>query len=277
MNVRQRRGKIVDLVHGVGRVDGSDLSTRFGVNAETIRRDLAALQESGQLQRVHGGAVARSELAVEGLMSNRISEHREEKVAIARAAALDVPAFGAIFIEAGSTTAHLVDLLLDRGDLLIITNALQTALQLAESCRSTVMTIGGRVRAESYAEVDAWALERLASLNVDVAFIGTNALDPVWGLSTPDPAEAAVKAAIIGSAQRSVLMVDQSKFGMRAAFRYAGIEDVDLVVTNRADETATAVEELRLVGTAVRVAEDCDPQATSAQVAVTHTSEHSPT
>jgi DeoR family fructose operon transcriptional repressor len=256
VNVSQRRHEIVDLVRHSGRVDASELSSRFRVNTETIRRDLAALEEAGHVQRIHGGAVARDRVAAEGLMSSRITERRREKLAIAQAAVEQVPAFGAIFIEAGSTTGHLADLLPARGDLLIVTNALQTALRLTDiGGGSTVMTIGGRIRAESYAEVDTWALERLQSLRFDVAFVGTNAIDLAWGLSTPDPAEAAIKAAILASAQKSVLMVDHTKIGMKAACRYAGIEDIDLVVTDRGTESAT-VSDLRALGTEVRLADD---------------------
>lgn len=254
MNVTQRRREIVDLVRSSGRVEVPALTARFAVNAETIRRDLAALEGSGELQRVHGGAVPPNGYAVEGMMARRLTERRGEKLAIARAAVEEIPAYGAIFIEAGSTTGQLADVMPERGDLLIVTNALQTALRLTDSGASTVMTIGGRVRAESYAEVDQWAIDRLAELRFDVAFVGTNALDLEWGLSTPDPAEAAVKAAILAAARRSVLMVDHTKFGMRAACRYAAIEDIDLVVTDRGIEGST-VDDLAALGAEVRRAD----------------------
>ncbi|GAA0199941.1 MULTISPECIES: DeoR/GlpR family DNA-binding transcription regulator [unclassified Aeromicrobium] len=255
MNVSTRRREIVDLVRAQGRVEAAELSLRFDVNAETIRRDLAALEDSGTVQRIHGGAVALDHLAVEGRMARRLTERRDEKRAIARSAVQEIPAFGAVFIEAGSTTGQLAEVMTQRGDLLIVTNALQTALRLTDAGASTVMTIGGRVRAESYAEVDQWAIERLATLRFDVAFVGTNAIDVTWGLSTPDPAEAAVKAAIIASAQTTVLMADHTKFGMKAACRYGGVEDIDLVVTDSGIESST-VDDLRALGTEVRLATD---------------------
>ncbi|WP_433077161.1 DeoR/GlpR family DNA-binding transcription regulator [Dactylosporangium sp. CA-052675] len=248
-----RRREIVELVRIGGRVQAAELSARFSVNAETIRRDLSALEAAGELDRVHGGAVARGTLTVEGRVSSRMAERREEKLAIARAAAAEIPPFGAIFIEAGSTTGHLADLLPDRGDLLIVTNALQIALALTDLGHSTVMTIGGRVRPASYAEVDTWALERLAALRFDVAFVGANAVDLAWGLSTMDPAEAAVKAAILASAQKSVLLTDHTKFGLRAACRYGSVKDIDLVVTDPGLDPAAA-EEIRALGTGIRLA-----------------------
>lgn len=57
MRVVDRRRQIIDLVGAAGRVQAQDLATRFEVKAETIRRDLLSLEESGDLQRTHGGAI----------------------------------------------------------------------------------------------------------------------------------------------------------------------------------------------------------------------------
>ena len=66
-----------------------------------------------------------------------------------------------------------------------------------------VLILGGRVRGKTLATVDDWALRPLADLYVDVAFMGTNGCSVERGLTTPDPAEAAVKRAMIGAARRS--------------------------------------------------------------------------
>jgi DeoR family fructose operon transcriptional repressor len=256
MNVNERRRQIVDLVKTRGRVDAQELVDLFAVNAETIRRDLSTLEGDGSVHRVHGGAVARDQLAVEGRIASRLYQLPDEKNAIAVAAAEEIPPFGAIFIEAGSTTARLASFLPHRSDLLVVTNALDIALELSDIGSLTVMTVGGRVRPESYAEVDTWALDRLANLRFDVAFVGTNAIDPTWGLSTPDPSEAAVKKAIIDSARRTVLMVDHTKFGMKAACRYSGIDELDLVITDSGADPRI-VDDVRGLGTDVRLVDEC--------------------
>lgn len=228
----ERRRVITDLVRAQGRAEAATLSELLGVNPETVRRDLQVLQDQGLVHRVHGGAVATDKLAVELRVAHRGGLMREEKQRIAKLALTELPATGAIFIEAGSTAQLFADALPHDADLTVITNALPLALRLADRTRHPVLTVGGRVRPESYAEVDAWALERLAALRVDVAFVGTNGIDLAWGLSTPDPAEAAVKAAILAAARRSVLLADHSKFGQSFLCRYADVADVDVLVTD---------------------------------------------
>ncbi len=232
MFAAERRQRIADLTREFGRVESAALCERFGVNPETVRRDLHALQAEGLVQRVHGGAVATGRLAVEVRVSQRGPLMRDEKRRIAKLALEHLPEAGSVFVESGSTTACVAELLPTQGDLLVITNALPVALRLADHTNLTVMTVGGRVRSATFAEVDAWALERLASLRVDVAFVGTNGIDLDWGLSTPDPAEAAAKAAVIGAARRSVLLADHTKVGRSYLSRYAQLSEVDALITD---------------------------------------------
>ena len=257
MKVSDRRREIARLVVSAGRIQAQELSERFGVNAETIRRDLAALETSGALHRTHGGAMARRPLPPEIRVPMRLEE-REAKLEIVREASSLIPESGVVFIEAGSTSSMLVDYLVGRPDLLIVTNALQTALALTDRGAAEVMTIGGRMRPQSYGEVGPWAFERLASLRFNVAFVGTNAIDFDWGMWTQDPSEAQIKAAIIASAETAVLLVDHTKFGLRPACRYRSVEDVDIVVSDHQLERSV-VEDIRALGLEMRVGRPVDP------------------
>ena len=63
MSSRFRHPEILAIARSEGKVVVEDLAQRFGVTLQTIRRDLADLAESGQLERVHGGAVLPSGVA----------------------------------------------------------------------------------------------------------------------------------------------------------------------------------------------------------------------
>jgi DeoR/GlpR family transcriptional regulator of sugar metabolism len=53
-----RRRHILGELANTGVVEARELSTRLGVSAITIRRDLEIMDRQGQLTRVRGGAVA---------------------------------------------------------------------------------------------------------------------------------------------------------------------------------------------------------------------------
>jgi DeoR family fructose operon transcriptional repressor len=85
---------------------------------------------------------------------------------------------------------------------------------------------------------------------VDVAFMATNGLSTERGLTTPDPAEASMKRAMIACARRTVLLADHTKVGNDYLARFGSIDDVDLFVTDSGLDQATA-DDLEVHGLSV--------------------------
>lgn len=231
LHADERYHAIVSRLREDGRVDATSLAAELGVTGETVRRDLIQLERHGRLRRVHGGAVPPESLAFEPAVGTR-TEFATEKTRIARAALAHLPEHGAVLIDAGSTTGRLVELFPSDRQLSVFTNTLPIALALLSRPLLTVHTLGGRVRDNTLAEVDEWALRALRETNVDVAFLGANAISFERGLTTPDPSEAAVKHAMLASAQRRILLADHSKFGRVSTVQHAELADIDLIITD---------------------------------------------
>ncbi len=232
MYAEERQRLIVERARAAGRVDVAALAAELDVTAETIRRDLTALERHGLLRRVHGGAIPVERLSFEPEVAARDTVATTEKQRIAKAALAEVPAEGAILLDAGTTTARLAELLPAGLELTVVTNSLPIAMTLSARPNLTVVTLGGRVRGRTLATVDAWALRALADTFVDVAFMGTNGVSVARGLTTPDQAEAAVKSAMIAAAHRSVVLADHSKVGNDCFARFAALEDVETFITD---------------------------------------------
>jgi DeoR family transcriptional regulator, fructose operon transcriptional repressor len=200
------------------------------VSTETIRKDLLFLERSGLLRRVHGGAVAVEDLSFEPAVSTRRS-NEEEKRRIARAALAELPCEGAVFLDAGSTTTTLAEMFPADRDLTVFTNTLTIALALVNRPRLSVHTLGGRVRARTFAEVDNWAIRALSEIRVDVAFLGANSISSERGLSTPDESEAIIKRLMLSAARRRILLADHTKYGRTSLFKYGNLSDIDVLIT----------------------------------------------
>ena len=67
---------------------------------------------------------------------------------------------------------------------------------------------------------------------VDIAFIGTNGISVRHGLSTPDNEEAAVKRAMVSSANYVVAVADSSKVGREDFVSFAPLTSVDTLITD---------------------------------------------
>jgi DeoR family fructose operon transcriptional repressor len=227
----ERKNHILDQLLRSGRVDAVKVAETLGVTGETIRKDLIALERQGLLRRVHGGAVPVKALAFEPAVETR-TQFMSEKTRIAQAALKHLPTQGSVLIDAGSTTAKLVELFPGDRDLTVYTNTIPLAVSLLTRPRLTVFTLGGRLRNKTFAEVGDWAVRALAEINVDVAFLGTNGISLMRGLTTPDPAEAAVKRLMLGCAAKRVLLADHSKFGEIKGTKHGDLADIDVLISD---------------------------------------------
>ncbi len=237
----ERRRQITSLAAVQGRVAVTDLAQHFGVTAETIRRDLSQLTAEGKLYRVHGGAVPARQFQTEYVpLETRKNSAALAKQAIGRAAVNFVPMNGGtIFLDSGTTTAMIAEEIVDFAEeitddfsLTVVTNSPHNALLLSTDPRIRVQLLGGQIRAQSQAVVGEVALQALALLRADIAFIGTDAFTINHGMSTHDAAEAAIKRAMIAYSDTVVTLCDSTKFGLDYIVSFASPNDVDVVITD---------------------------------------------
>ncbi len=253
MFAAERQETVLRRLTTAGRVDAANLAAELGVSGESIRKDLALLEERGLLRRVHGGAILLHELRSEPDIKDRTA-FADEKQAIARLALDHVPAQASILLDAGSTTAALAALLPTDSSLFVCTNSLSIAAVLTDASAVTVQLLGGTLRRPSRAAVGPATISALQAINVDVAFLGANAVSGSRGLTTPDEYEGMTKRAMFAAARRRILLADHSKFGKESLHRYAELADLDLVVTDSSisDEALRAIDS---AGVEIQIAE----------------------
>ncbi|MBT8160521.1 MULTISPECIES: DeoR/GlpR family DNA-binding transcription regulator [Arthrobacter] len=261
MFAEERQQLIAELVAERGRVSVTDLADRFSITTETVRRDLAVLESAGNIRRVHGGAVPSDRLSTrEESVVERAVQRQPEKLRIAEAALALIPEnrAGSILIDAGSTTEALARLLGQRTqsnvsangkpaheELVVITHAIPIAGQLTGHPHIALHILGGRVRGLTQAAVGQSTVDAASRLRPDIAFVGANGIHATFGLSTPDPEEAAVKAAFVTSARRVVVLADSSKLDAETLVQFAALKDVDTVITDHepSEELSAALAE----------------------------------
>jgi DeoR family transcriptional regulator, fructose operon transcriptional repressor len=225
---RQRR--IVELARTRGRVEVLALADELNVASETIRRDLKMLAGRRMLKRVHGGAIPLETAAFESTVEYRSQVDLAQKHRVAAAAADLLHGAETVYLDEGFTPRLIAERLADQ-ELTVVTSSLLAAEALAHSETVTVLLLGGRMRGRTLATVDNWAVERLRSLVIDIAYLGTNGISVEHGLTTPDPAVAAVKQTAVTVAERRVLVAAHSKFGVTSFCRFAEVRDFQTIVT----------------------------------------------
>jgi DeoR/GlpR family transcriptional regulator of sugar metabolism len=246
MLAQQRHDLIVDAVRTDGSVRVRDLAQLLDVSEMTVRRDLDRLAEQGLIDKVHGGATrAAFPSADEPGFDAKLRRQEIEKANIAEAAAAMVKPGSSLALSAGTTTWTLAKQLLRVEDLTVVTNCpsiAQVFYRVSRPDRTVVLT--GGVRTPSDALVGPIATAALASLHVDLLFMGVHGMDPTQGFSTPNLAEAEVNRALVGTAKSLVVVADHTKWGTQGLAKIVPLEDAATVVTDdRIAPEATAVFE----------------------------------
>ncbi len=230
MDSDSRQSRIVEFARTRGRVEVAALAGELDVATETIRRDLKLLAGRRLLKRVHGGAVPLETAAFESGVEYRSQVDLAQKHRIAAGAADLLHGAETVYLDEGFTPRLIAERLVDQ-DLTVVTSSLLAAEALAHSRSVTVLLLGGRMRGRTLATVDHWAVDMLSSLVIDVAYLGTNGISLEYGLTTPDPAVAAVKSTAVRVARRPILVAAHSKFGESSFCRFAEVGDFEAIVT----------------------------------------------
>ncbi|MCL6411008.1 DeoR/GlpR transcriptional regulator [Pantoea agglomerans] len=227
----ERHQQILALVADRGVVSIAELTERLGVSHMTIRRDVQKLEVQGAVLSVSGGVRSADRLAAEPSHLTKSALYNEEKRAIGRTAARQIPRNSCIYLDAGTTTLALAREVVDRDDLLVVTNDFMVANLLMEASQCRVIHTGGTVCRENRSCVGESAARSLRHLAIDIAFISASCWGP-RGLFTPDEDKVMVKQAVSEVSSKRVLLSDSSKYNRIATFLALPLESFDRVVTD---------------------------------------------
>lgn len=225
-----RREKIVEIVNEKNTISNEDIMSEFGVSIETVRRDLAYLEERGMLERVYGGAVKKRFMSVEPKYLNRESVNPTQKQAIARRAEKLILNGQTVFFDLGTTVQIVADLLASDKKITAFTNSLRTAISLADKNQDVILT-GGKVRGGEYSVAGSISEDCMANFNVDIAIIGVGGITED-GITDFIIDEARLRSKVIKNAQKVVAIADFSKIGVKAPCKVCALQDVDVFITD---------------------------------------------
>jgi len=239
----ERRARILELVQERKKLVVSELCTVLGVSPATVRGDLRDLDREGLLVRTHGGAIEKARASFELTSNKRSTVNLAAKQAIAKSATQFVEDGDTIVLDTGTTTVELAKRLVSRRRLTVVTNDLQIAGVLEEVPGLEIVLLGGTLRKGYHCTVGPGALRLTHDLRVDTAFMATNSLSLAAGATTPDLHQAETKKAMISMARKIILLCDSSKIGRESFARFAGLDQIDVLVTEQLGDEARGVFE----------------------------------
>lgn len=243
-----RQREIVARLRGGMTLSVMGLAADLNVSDETIRRELRTLEEQGAIIREHGGARLATQV-FEGPLVQRMEEHADAKLRIARAAAEFVADGAIVFIDSGTTSCFVARQLVERRSLTVITNSLQVASDLGGINNNRLFLAAGQMDYDYRAFSDHVAQQYIAGFTPHLAILSVGAISIDRGLMDFHAGEAAMSRIAYATAEKVLLGADSSKFDRYGLMQTAALADVDILVTESPldDEYARAFAHAEVV------------------------------
>lgn len=228
---RDRKTEIISIAQSEGTLKVEDLSRRFGVAEQTIRRDLAQLSEAGQLERVHGGAVLSPGLGNLDYVQRR-NRNMEGKRRIGRECVRHIPDGSSVFINIGTTTEAVASELMTHRDLLIVTNSLNTANILAANPNIEIVVAGGTLRRADGGLLGNMTTQFVDLFKFDYAIISCAGIDADGDLLDYDLQEVHATKTIMRRSKTAFVVADHSKVLRSAPGKIGNLAEVNALFTD---------------------------------------------
>ena len=228
---RIRQERIKDYVESKNIATIKELQELFpDVSLMTLHRDLNVLEEMGVITKYRGG-VRSVRQPNEAEFNIRLKENNSGKLSMMKKAMHLLHPQNSIFLDASTTNLILARNLPDIG-LNITTNSPNIALELCRLKNSTVNLCGGTMNPRTLAVSGAHTMAVLENINIDLAFIGVSGCSSEAGFTCGTEADMMVKSLVIKKARTSVVLCGADKFKRLMPFTFAGIGDVDCVISD---------------------------------------------
>lgn len=246
INIAERHQYILNKIQVKGSLDVQGLCKELDVSSVTIRKDLKLLEDKNLLYRTHGGATLNNPYTVDRPVNEKEHLQSDEKMRIGALGAELIEDNDSIIIGSGTTVLALARCIRPKGNLTVITSALNVALELVHNTNIEVIQLGGLLRRSSSSVTGPYSDNVLSNVFCSKLFLGVDGIDLEFGLTTTNAFEAHLNRQMIASSQKIIVLADSTKFGKRGFGKICGIEEVDHIITDQgiSDHTIKTLESL---------------------------------
>lgn len=229
----QRHRDITERLSAGRSVSVDALAAELGVSRSTVRRDLTDLEQTGLVQRVHGGAVlVVDQVEVDRPFDDVADDDAELKLAVARRAADLVHDGDTVILDIGTTTRLLARCLRGRS-VTVVTPSLAVLDELRDDPAVEVILLGGLVRRRYHSLVGTLTVAWIGQIHARTVFLSASGVSPAGDVLDTTMVELPTKRALLDSADTVVLLADRNKFPGKGSLRACGADRLDVIVTNQ--------------------------------------------
>lgn len=263
---RQRKEAMLSYIQQNQKATVRELSERFGVTGETVRRDLAELRQEYPLRKVHGGVMLIRTAEREVAYEERKLRFREEKAAIGRYAASLLSDNDIIALDHGASADELAEAIYGVKNLTVFTDSLNIAQTLSRKLKDgdftgRILLPAGVVNPQSGLIGGTKALADIRRYRFDKLFFSVTGVTPE-GCMDWNPEDMELTALLMERSTECYCLSESEKFGKESICRLCDFHAINRMITDDRrpvpEDIAAAIKEAGMPLTVV----PCDPTGT---------------
>lgn len=233
MFLEERYEKIIEEIEIKGRATVKELSKKFNVTEDCIRKDLRELESRDKLKRVHGGAIPKKIQYDFKRLDERKDVYSDKKKRIAQRAINLINDGETIFLDISTINIEIAKLIAIRDlNITVVTNMLEIILELKQCKNVRIILIGGEFHKRAEGILGSEAERNIRRFTLNKSFIGICAVNRITGLiSSLDIEDGNIKKSIIESSKNTYLVMESEKFDYDEFYKFASLDEVNGIIT----------------------------------------------
>ena len=233
MIIEERYSKILEIVKEKTRASYDFLAKTLFVSESTIRRDIEAMSEKGMISKIHGGASIIEPKTQDSSVYIRENKCQKEEKYISSIASKLIKEGMSIFLDASTSSSHIIPYLSNYNSITVVTNGIYTALQVINKTNCEIFLAGGQILKKTNATYGPDVISFINNITCDIVFFSCKGLDNEGKITEANYLTKGVKSAMIKNAKTKVLLIDSSKFNKRFMLTTCELKDIDYVITDK--------------------------------------------
>ncbi len=229
----ERKNQILAILTEEKKVVVTELSQKFDVSEETIRRDLEKLEKEGLCFKAYGGAVLNESNNIDMPFMIRKKTNVFGKQMMAEIVSNLIKDGDHIMLDASSTALYIAKKIKDRKNVTLVTNSVEILVEVADVKGWRVFSSGGVMQEGSLALLGNQADKMISEFHVDKAIISCKGLDVNKSYTDSNEMHASTKNTMLKNADVKILVADSSKFGKIAFAKIGELSELDMLITDK--------------------------------------------
>ena len=229
IDVKERQTNIADYILANGFVTVDELIEKFNISRMTVHRDLDYLERAQLIQKVRNGASAQPSNIFESDFAYRERVNIHQKEEICKLATTFLHDGMSIFLDDSTTVIPLIPHLRKFKSLTVVTSCLPAIIAITQIPEINLIILGGIYKHKYRSSYGYFSVSAINKIHADMTILSPHSYK-TGSIFEYEQDVISTKRAMLENSEKSMVLMDNSKFKQTTLYLLAKINEFDHVI-----------------------------------------------